>query len=147
MINTLDSVPQLALTLQPLYSVNDPGSLAFLTNLIQKIPEVGPKIMKFFNGLPPLNYVHMGTEVLLKGEPIVPGATKAPGLYNLPVGSEVPAYLFLPPPAKSSADAYPPPSAWTLTPGEPGTAEDAKTYGTLWQHMPWIYLQALVSPK
>ncbi len=147
-MNTLDSVPQLALTLQPLYSVNDPGSLAFLTNLIEKVPVLGPLLVKFFNGLPPLNYVHMGTQVALQGGPIVPGATTAPGLYNLPAQPDgtwaMPQYLLAPAPMGSANDAYPPQASWTNSPGAPNTAE-AKTYATLWQHMPWIYQQALVA--
>jgi hypothetical protein len=149
-MNTLDSVPQLALTLQPLYSVNDPGSLAFLTNLIEKIPVLGPAVVTFFNSLPPLNYVHMGTQVLLEGQPIVPGATSAPGLYNLPPQPDgswaMPQYLLLPAPAGAGNDAYPQEAAWTNSPGAPNTAE-AKTYATLWQHMPWIYQQALVAMR
>lgn len=185
-VNSLDTIPQVGLTLQNLKALNYQGCIEFLAS------KLGPIAWIAKNLIPPFNFVHMGSEIYLEGGPIAAGATPATdGFYNLPqvpspdpapsaataateaekqksglhlptLGKKptppapnpgpkppepvfkFPAYLFLPATPGMPNDYVPPADTWTIT---PYADEDAATLGMfapLWQHMPWIYQQALV---
>ncbi|MDX2104035.1 MAG: hypothetical protein EAZ99_16015 [Alphaproteobacteria bacterium] len=151
-INSLDTIPQLGLTIQPLGSVNYEESMDFLTNLIAKVPLAGPAAVMFFKDLPPFNFVHMGTPIVLEGVPVSdePGAA---GLYTLPSTGDsehpytYPAYLFEPCPPGASSTATPPPSTWTVSPRAPYERGSPAVFASMWQHMPWVYMEALLRRK
>lgn len=143
--NTLDTIPQVGLTLQNLHALNYQGCIAFLAE------KLGPVSTAASWAVPPFNYVHMGTEIVLRGAPVVAGRSAAEdGFYNLPpvdpaTGQyQFPAYLFIQPTPGMPDDYIPPAATWTVQPCATGL--DTATLGMfapLWQHMPWIYAQAL----
>lgn len=152
-LNSLDSVPQVGMTVQNLQSLNYPPCIQFLLN---GLGAAGKAIKEFFSLLPPWNYVHAGQVVLLAGCPVLPGAILSDdgnGFYNLPAVSgegknavyKYPAYLFASASAHTPDDAMPPESAWTLSPYEESAAQGSPAlFQALWQHMPWLYMQALL---
>jgi hypothetical protein len=153
-LNSLDTVPQVAMTLENLQSLNYEACIGFL---LDAMGPAGAAAKEFFGGLPPWNYVHAGQVVLLTGSPVLPGAVPSKenpdnGFYNLPpvtpggTDYQYPAYLFATAPPKADNKATPPPANQTLTPTAPNRG-DPGMFQALWQHMPWVYMQALLKER
>lgn len=193
-LNTLDTIPQVGLTYQNLHSLNYQGCVDFLINAMGAAGQA----VEWATGTvaPAMNYVHWGTVVYLKGEPVVPGATpEDPSFYALPPVAQTernsdsapataestdqmvqmhrrwllsrhrtakpdtapttaspptvpvyqfPAYLFTPATPDQPNDYIPPPESWNVAvTTDVQSSAVVASFAPLWQHMPWIYMQAL----
>jgi hypothetical protein len=145
-LNSLDTVPQVAMTVENLESLNFVGCIDFL---LDGLGPAGKAVKDMFSALPPWNYVHSGQVVILPGAPVQSGTTPADsnGFYNLPPlpsgGYAYPAYLFAPLQPGASNNATVPQKDWTVQPVIEGIGNPA-AFANLWQHMPWSYEEGMV---
>ncbi|POA99057.1 hypothetical protein C2134_08235 [Chromobacterium sinusclupearum] len=156
-LSSLDTVPQVPLTLESVSSLNYPQAMEGLGVPQQMLPTLA--------AMPGLNFSHAGRQILLKGQAIVKGArpckaaprtdedTKCvdPGFYTLPAAGKdsngkdywrLPAYLMFTP--EQAGGDVPDPEQWIATEyGDNPANKRLNNLAGLWQHLPWIYQQWL----
>ncbi|UTH72595.1 lipase family protein [Chromobacterium sp. IIBBL 290-4] len=156
-LSSLDTVPQVPLTLESVQALNYPMSMVGL-----RVPVDVVKVLSKLHGL---NYAHAGRQILLHGNAIVDGAKPCPpqdvncrddGFYSLPPAGQtatgdnfwrIPAYLMFTP--KQAGGDVPDRSMWDscqYDPEDKGSTQLANLAG-LWQHLPWMYQQWLYLDK
>ncbi|BAI73031.1 hypothetical protein AZL_023930 [Azospirillum sp. B510] len=155
-LNSLDTVPQVPVTLQTTSDLNYWSSIEQIAELAgdtvgyQKVTNYVLSFLSDLNLPSNLNYMHVGTPVILNGTPVTAASPQTPAdTYTFPMNGEsqvpFPAYLVQQGSAPENAPATGTvPQPWNINIPTSSSLYVNTTYSLLWQHMPWTYEQLLI---
>ncbi|MCW2246874.1 hypothetical protein M2352_002465 [Azospirillum fermentarium] len=145
-LNTLDTVPQVPLTIQTSKDLNywegieAIAQAAGASQLVDDLFNVINTLNLPYN----LNYTRVGTPIILNGAPVTTASPQTPAdTYTFPLNGNAtvyyPTYLV----SQGSGTGVVPPSQWNIATLNTAGPTINSTTSNLWQHMPWTYQQLL----